>query len=77
MNSEVECNGTEKAFEGSCGLTDTFIENLKLVAGTFEGGHRTKVHAASPLGPGQLHTERMRFNSGAVPSSYALTLLRR
>lgn len=61
---------------GLSGLTDAFIENLKLIASTFEGSHRTKVHAASPLGPGQLHTEHVLFISGAVTGSSALALLR-
>ena len=64
-----------KHLAGSFRLTDTFAENLELIAGTFEGGHRTKVHAAGPLGADQLHTEHVCSHSGAVTSSYALTLL--
>lgn len=73
MKSEVEFNST---LERLSGLTFTFIENLKCIAGTFEGGHRAKVHCPNPLGLGQLHTERVVSQSGAIPSSSALTLLR-
>lgn len=64
-----------KALERSSGLTDSFTDDLKLIASALEGGHRTKVHASSPLGPRELHTEHVLFTSGAVPSSSALTLL--
>ena len=64
-----------KAYEGSSRLTDAFIENIKLIVDAFEGSHGAQVHAASPLGPGQLHAEHVGFTSGAVPSSFALTLL--
>ena len=77
MYSEVECTERHrKAFKESSGHAGAFIENLKLIAGTFEGSHRTKVHGASPLGPGQVHTERVNFSFGAVPSSSALTLVK-
>lgn len=66
-----------KSLERSSRLTDSFTDDLKLIACTLEGDHRTKVHASSPLGPRELHTEHVLFTSGAVPSNSALTLLSR
>lgn len=60
--------GSEK-LHGLSGPTVSFVEDFKLIAGTLEGGHRAQIHAAGPLGSGELHTECMLITAGAVPGS--------